>query len=82
MRQGRPAADLAALDAVGFPSVIETALAAFCLATSLLRTCVRADPAADFAALLECRGTAGDYPRPIGPRAAAANPLGAANQAV
>ena len=83
MRQGGPAADLAALDAFGFPSVIETALAAFSLAASLLRTCVRADPAADFAALLACRGavTAGDYSRPVGPRATAANPLGAANQA-
>ncbi len=45
MRQGRSAADFVAIDAVGFPSVIETALAVFCRATSLLRTCVKADPA-------------------------------------
>lgn len=60
MRLGRcvkadPAADLAALDALGFRSVFEAALAAFLLVTSLLRTCVRADPAADFAALLAVR---------------------------
>lgn len=50
-----PAADLAALNALGFRSVFEAALAAFLLVTSLLRTCVRADPAADFAALLAVR---------------------------
>lgn len=64
LRPGRwvsadPAADFAAFDAYGFRSVLEAALAAFLLVTSLtpllLRTCVRAEPAALFAALLAVR---------------------------
>ena len=51
-----PAADFAAFDALGFRRVLEAALAAFLLVTSLapplLRTCVKAEPAALFAALL------------------------------
>lgn len=61
LRPGRcvsadPAADFAAFEALGFRSVLEAALAAFLLVTSLapllLRTCVNADPAALLAALL------------------------------
>lgn len=51
-----PAADFAAFDALGLLSVLDAALAAFLLVTSLvlplLRTCVKAEPAALFAALL------------------------------
>ena len=57
MRLGRwvnaePAADFAALEAVGLRKVLAAALAALLLVISLLRTWVSADPAADFAALL------------------------------
>ena len=61
MRPGRcvnadPAADFAAFEAFGFRSVLDAALAAFLLVTSLtphlLRTCVNAEPAALLAALL------------------------------
>lgn len=64
MRPGRwvnadPAADFAAFDALGFRSVLEAALAALLLVTSLapllLRTCVNAEPAALLAALLAVR---------------------------
>lgn len=51
-----PAADFAALDAFGFRSVFDAALATFLLVTSfvplLLATCVKAEPAALLAALL------------------------------
>lgn len=64
LRPGRcvsadPAADFAAFDAWGFRSVLEAALAALLLVTSLapllLRTCVNAEPAALLAALLAVR---------------------------
>lgn len=47
-----PAADFAALLAVGLLKVLAAAEAAFALDTSLLPFCVNAEPAADFAALL------------------------------